>query len=72
MQGIMSRIYSAPSSPSQMDSLGSKRQSKKWSRQEQDYLMAALQLQNKERINWAEVAKGLSGRTGENKHGLSL
>ena len=68
----MSRIYSAPSSPSQMDSGLSKRPSKKWSRQEQDYLMAALQLQNKERINWAEVAKGLPGRTGKNRLYLSL
>ena len=63
------RMYSAPSSPSQMDSGLVKRASKKWSRQEQDYLLSALELQNKERINWADVAKGLPGRTGRENLG---
>ena len=76
-------MYSAASSPLREDSQGGgqgKRPSKKWTPVEQDHLVAAIAFQGpagRERINWAEVAKGLPGRTGassmeELSQGLAL
>ena len=57
-------MNSAGSSPAKTDSGMSKRPSKKWTEPEQLCLVTAIASQGKDRINWADVAKDLPGRTG--------
>lgn len=58
-------IQSMSTSPSRTDSGMSKRPSKKWTEQEMQRLVGAIAMQSRgDRINWADVAKVLPGRTG--------